>query len=189
MEQPPPYSQGNQYPPQSAPYPPEQHPGYPPQKDHGGSGYPPQGYPPQGQGYPPQGQGYPPQGQGYPPQGHFQQPAGFSSQTNNTTTVVVQNQPQVVTSTVIPVVNDQMGLAIFACLCCCPLIGLIAIVKSSESRSRYVSGDYVGAVSSAQSSRNLSYAAIVCGLIMIPLIIVLRVVVFATTYESNDYNN
>ena len=88
MEQPPPYSPDGQtppqhgyapppntgYPPQSGPYPP-QHTGY--QKEYGGS-------------CPPQNPGYPPQNPGYPPQGHVQQPAGFSSQTNNTTTVVVQ---------------------------------------------------------------------------------------------------
>jgi t-SNARE complex subunit (syntaxin) len=51
-----------------------------------------------------------------------------------------------------------------------------------------MAGDYAGAVSSAQSARNLAYAAIVCGLILIPLIIVLRVVVFAASASSNDYN-
>jgi hypothetical protein len=37
-------------------------------------------------------------------------------------------------ATVIPIVNDQMGLSIFACLCCCWPIGIFAIMKSSEVR-------------------------------------------------------
>ncbi|XP_046856838.1 cysteine-rich and transmembrane domain-containing protein B-like isoform X5 [Xenia sp. Carnegie-2017] len=121
MEQPPPYSNQKENP---APHPPQQqepllgehtekHPpqGYPPQ------GYPPQSYPPQGypaQGYPPQGyppQGYPPQG--YPPQGYpLQKLAGMTQEQQNKK-VLVQKQPQpVAVTTMIPVVNDHMGLSI-----------------------------------------------------------------------------
>jgi hypothetical protein len=56
-----------------------------------------------------------------------------------------------------------------------------------QARNLYTAGDYAGAVAAAQTARNLSYAAIICGLIIYPLIIVLRVVVFAATTNDN-YN-
>ena len=37
-----------------------------------------------------------------------------------------------VTAVTIPYVNDHMGLSIFSCLCCCWIIGIFAIIKSSE---------------------------------------------------------
>ncbi|XP_046856815.1 cell death-inducing p53-target protein 1 homolog isoform X8 [Xenia sp. Carnegie-2017] len=192
MEQPLPYSNEKE---NAAPYLPQQQEpllgehtekyppqGYPPQ------GYPPQGYPPQGypaQGYPPQGyppQGYPAQGyppQGYPPQGYpLQQLAGMTQEQQNKT-VLVQKQPQLVAVTIMnPIVNDHMGLSIFACLCCCWPIGIFAIIKSSESKNHYHAGNYDEAKRSAKTARNLAIIAIICGIILALLMIILRVATF-----------
>ncbi|XP_046856822.1 cysteine-rich and transmembrane domain-containing protein 1-like isoform X13 [Xenia sp. Carnegie-2017] len=188
MDQPPPYNNENENP---APYPPQQQApqGYQPQH-HQPQGYPPQGHPPQGyptQGYPPQG--YPPQGysyQGYQPQGYQPPPPTgmMQQQQSNNTTVVVANQPQpAAVTTMIPVVNDHMILSILACVFCCWPIGLCAIIKSSEARNLYIAGDYANAMVSARTARNLALIALVCGICIYPLIIILRLVVFAPTYN------
>ncbi|XP_028402653.1 putative transmembrane protein DDB_G0267530 [Dendronephthya gigantea] len=169
-------SQGQGYQPQGQGYQPQGQ-GYQPQ----GQGYQPQGqgYQPQGQGYQPQGQGYQPQeqgyqfkGQGYQHQVNTQEPGGYTSQNINSTTVhVTQNpQPQIATG-VPPVVNTHLILSIIACVCFSPPIGIFAILKSSEAQRRYMVGDYVGAVASARSARNLSIAAIICGLIIVIIIV------------------
>ncbi|CAB4039351.1 CD225 dispanin family [Paramuricea clavata] len=61
-----------------------------------------------------------------------------------------------------------MTLSVLVCVFCCPLlIGIFAILKSSEARNRYAAGDYAGAVASARRARNLAFVAVVCGLILI----------------------
>ncbi|XP_046856836.1 cysteine-rich and transmembrane domain-containing protein 1-like isoform X3 [Xenia sp. Carnegie-2017] len=166
MEQPPPYSNQKENP---APHPPQQQE---PLLGEHTEKHPPQGYPPQG--YP--AQGYPPQG--YP----LQQLAGMTQEQQNTT-VLVQKQPQ--TATVVktlPILNDYMGLSVFACLFCCWPVGIFAIIKSRESRNHYNAGNYDEAMRSAKTARNLAVIAIICGiilfcgLIIVPLIF-LRVAV------------
>ena len=168
----PPQTSGQAYPaPPQAAYPPQPMAGYPPQPM---AGYPPQptaGYPQQA-GQPPPQKGYAPAPTGYPPPGHIQQqPMGYTS-THNTNTTVVLTQPATVTTAVIPYMNDYMGLSIFSCLCCCWCIGLFAIIKSSEARSNYAAGNYTQALASATTARNLSYAAIFCGIGVVILIII-----------------
>ncbi|XP_046856835.1 cysteine-rich and transmembrane domain-containing protein 1-like isoform X2 [Xenia sp. Carnegie-2017] len=171
MEQPPPYSNQKENP---APHPPQQQE---PLLGEHTEKHPPQGYPPQG--YPPQS--YPPQGypaQGYPPQGYpLQQLAGMTQEQQNTT-VLVQKQPQ--TATVVktlPILNDYMGLSVFACLFCCWPVGIFAIIKSRESRNHYNAGYYDEAMRSSITARNLAVIAIICGIILVPFMIVLRVAV------------
>ncbi|XP_046856839.1 cysteine-rich and transmembrane domain-containing protein WIH2-like [Xenia sp. Carnegie-2017] len=155
MEQPPSYTNEKENPAQYSPQQQEpQNQGYPLQ-DYPPQTYPPHGYPPQT--YPPQG--YPPQ----PPTGMIQQ------QQSNNTTVVVQNQPQpAAVTTMIP---DHMGLSIFACLCCCWPIGICAIIKSSEVRNLYDTGDYAGAIASAESAKKLAAISIGIGMIFYVVVI------------------
>uniref|UniRef100_UPI00397E9E1C CD225/dispanin family protein n=1 Tax=Salmonella sp. s54925 TaxID=3159674 RepID=UPI00397E9E1C len=107
-----------------------------------------------------------------------QQP--ISSQVCNNTTVVM-TQPSVVTTAVIPYVNDNMGLSIFSCLCCCWIIGIFAIMKSSEARNLYVAGDYNGAMMAAQTARNLSIAAIVCGISGATIYFIIQMIVISSS--------
>ncbi len=74
--------------------------------------------------------------------------------------------------------NNNMTLAIVATVlglcspCCLGLIlGIIAIVLSSQVKSKFDSGDFAGALSSAKNSKILSYIAI--GLLLLNIIYLL----------------
>ncbi|XP_046856826.1 trafficking regulator of GLUT4 1-like [Xenia sp. Carnegie-2017] len=153
MEQPPSYTNEKENPAQYSPQ----------QQEPQNQGYPLQHYPPQT--YPPQG--YPPQ----PPTGMIQQ------QQSNNTTVVVQNQPQT-SAIMVPVVNDHLVLSIFSCLFC-PIwpIGLVAIIKSLEVRNLYVTGNYAGAIASAETARKLAGISIGIGIALYVVFTILGIVV------------
>ena len=74
--------------------------------------------------------------------------------------------------------NNNMTLAIIATVlglcspCCIGLIlGIIAIVLSSQVKTKFESGDFAGALSSAKNSKILAYIAI--GLLALNLIYLL----------------
>ncbi|XP_046856846.1 transmembrane protein 91-like [Xenia sp. Carnegie-2017] len=101
----------------------------------------------------------------------------IQQQQSNNTTVVVQNQPQpAAVTTMIPVVNDNMGLSIFACLCCCCPIGIFAIIKSCEVRNLYVAGDYAGAIASAESAKKLAGISIGIGMFFYVVSIIIHAI-------------
>lgn len=71
--------------------------------------------------------------------------------------------------------NNNMTLAIVATVlglcspCCIGLIlGIVAIVLSSQVKTKFENGDFAGALSSAKNSKILSYIAI--GLVAVNLI-------------------
>ncbi|XP_057307888.1 uncharacterized protein LOC130645805 isoform X2 [Hydractinia symbiolongicarpus] len=160
-------SQQQPYPPQQQPYSPEQQP-YPPQQQP----YPlqqqqPQPYLPENSSqYPQQQYVYPAQ---QPQQQYMQgQEQGFAS---NTQTTVVVSQPQAFVQAPVYVEN-YAALSWFACLCCCWPIGIAAIVKSSEVNSAMAAGDFRRAQVASSDAKKYAIIAIICGLILVPLIIV-----------------
>ncbi|PIK41572.1 putative proline-rich transmembrane protein 1 [Apostichopus japonicus] len=52
--------------------------------------------------------------------------------------------------------NDYLGFAIFVTICCCLPFGIVGIIKATEVRSRFISGDYQGAEDSSRSAKNWS---------------------------------
>ncbi len=71
--------------------------------------------------------------------------------------------------------NNNMALAIVATIlglcspCCIGLIlGIVAIVLSTQVKTKFENGDFAGALSSAKNSKILSYIAI--GLLILNLI-------------------
>lgn len=71
--------------------------------------------------------------------------------------------------------DNQMTLAIAAtvlglCSPCCIgfILGIIAIVFSSQVKSKFEKGDFSGALSSAKNSKNLAYIAI--GLVVLNVV-------------------
>ncbi|XP_071950200.1 uncharacterized protein [Antedon mediterranea] len=194
MNAPPPsYNQAAQLP---YPTPQQGAPGYGPQQ--GAPGYGPPGYgppqpgsevkPPYGQqpgapGYAPPPGGYVYPGQpGYAPQ-YSGQPqytvhqvgyAGQPGAQQQTVTVITRQRPQ-----------SYLGFAIFVCLCCCVPFGVIGIVYSTQSSSKYDMGDYDGAVRASTSAKSWSMAGLVCGVIFITIWIILQVTVFATSSYGN----
>lgn len=63
--------------------------------------------------------------------------------------------------------NDYLGFAIFVTICCCLPFGIVGIIKASEVRSRFLSGDYQGAEESSRAAKNWSCAGLVTGLIVL----------------------
>ncbi|XP_071099322.1 proline-rich transmembrane protein 1-like [Haliotis cracherodii] len=137
------------------------------------------GMPQQQYGMPPQQYGMPQQPQQY---GMQQQPQqyGMQQQTN-----VVVNQPGVNYSAVHTNAPDNMGLAIFATICCFWPLGIVAIMRASEARNALTQGDMNGAVLLSAQSRRLSLWAVACGCISIVLIIVI-VVAYVVTYNNSS---
>ncbi|XP_041366661.1 proline-rich transmembrane protein 1-like isoform X2 [Gigantopelta aegis] len=134
----------------------------PPSYDNQGgaatSSYPPMAYP--AQGYPAQGYA----AQSYPAQNQY----GMQQQN------VVVTQPYPNTMMVNGPVPDYMGLALFATICCCWPLGIVAILRAQEARRAAERGDPMNGHQLAGSSKRLSIIAIACGvLFLIPAIGVL----------------
>ncbi|XP_063398558.1 putative transmembrane protein DDB_G0267530 isoform X2 [Mytilus trossulus] len=179
--QPPPYPDNPQqnY---GQPYPPGQGYGQPVTQPPQGYGQPQQGYgqPPQGYGEPPKGYGQPQQGYG-PPQG-YSSPQGYGmQQQQQQSTVIVTNQPQQMVVHVRP--TNYLIPAIFACLCFWP-IGICALIAANDANRAANDGDYAFAETKARNARNFVIAAFVTGIICYVIVIVVRVVVYSSYYNS-----
>ncbi|XP_072182116.1 uncharacterized protein [Diadema setosum] len=155
------------YPPQQTPYPPQQTP-----------------YPPQQSPYPPQQQGYPAKG---PPPAYGEGQAAYAASGQNvvvgpapqTTVIVRQAQAQP---------NDYLAFAIFVTICCCLPLGIVAIIKSMDVRSRYTAGDMNGALEASRSAKNWSVAGLVIGIILEVIAIIIIIVYFVVIIAAvNTY--
>ncbi|XP_077983582.1 dispanin subfamily A member 2b-like [Glandiceps talaboti] len=87
-------------------------------------------------------------------------------------------------STIAEPPNDYMVWSILNCLCCCWILGLIAIFKSNEVKTALEKGDMHQAQEASQSAKGLNIAATIAGLV----IIVIWIVVFATGFYKEIYN-
>ncbi|XP_033100447.1 proline rich transmembrane protein 1B-like [Anneissia japonica] len=77
--------------------------------------------------------------------------------------------------------NNYLVMAILVTICCCVPFGIVGIVYSVDSSSKFDRGDDAGALSSATSAKNWSIAGLVCGVVFIIIIIILQVTVLSTT--------
>ncbi|CAG5114494.1 unnamed protein product [Candidula unifasciata] len=88
-------------------------------------------------------------------------------------------------------VQDNMGLAIFACLCCFWPLGIVAILRASESRDAMNRGDLNGARVSASDARKFSLISICIGVVLILIAIIVPIIVVTTsasyTYSRTTY--
>ncbi|KAK3753571.1 hypothetical protein QZH41_017853, partial [Actinostola sp. cb2023] len=80
---------------------------------------------------------------------------------------------------------DYCVLAWFACLCCCWPIGICAIIKSCEARDAINRGDLASATTHSQMAKNYASWAIACGIVLIILYVILRVILYSS---STSYN-
>ncbi|XP_060575816.1 uncharacterized protein LOC132733232 [Ruditapes philippinarum] len=161
---PPPYGQ-----PAQPPY------GQPAQPPYGQSAKPPYGQPAQ----PPYGQPGQPYGQpgyGQPGQPYTSTQQVVITQPGQSGVIMTQSRPP-----------DYMVPSILACLCCfCPT-GLCAIYFAHRANQLANEGDMIEANRLSNNARNLMIASVVIGVAWIILVIVLRVVVFATTTTTYNY--
>lgn len=161
-------------------FPPENPPPYPP--GYGG-GYPAQappsystegGAPSQQPPYPPpQQQGYPPQQQGYPQQSYPAQQGGYApmgAQTAQPQANVVYVQPA---QPLAHPPSDYLCFNIFVTICCCWPIGIIAILKSVETREAINRGDAPRATSAAAQAKKFGIITLVVGILMVVISMVI----------------
>ncbi|XP_033102317.1 uncharacterized protein LOC117105307 [Anneissia japonica] len=66
--------------------------------------------------------------------------------------------------------RNFLGMAIYVTLCCCLPCGVIGLVYSIDSSSRFDRGDYAGAVSAASKAKEWSIRGLVFGIMSIVLI-------------------
>ncbi|XP_067654300.1 proline-rich transmembrane protein 1-like [Haliotis asinina] len=156
----------------SASYPGQSNPGY---------SAPQYGAPPEQYGMQQQ-YGVQPQQYGVQPQQYGVQPQQFGMQQQST---VVVAQPGINYAAVHTNAPDNMGLAIFATICCCWPLGIVAIMRASEARQALNQGDVNGSILLSAQSRRMSLWAIACGCILLVVIIV-SVVAYVVTF--NNYN-
>lgn len=62
--------------------------------------------------------------------------------------------------------NDYLTLSIFATICCCLPIGVVALIKASEVRSKFNDGDFAGANESSKSAKKWGIWGVIAGILM-----------------------
>ncbi|MEI6287546.1 MAG: CD225/dispanin family protein [Bacillota bacterium] len=67
-------------------------------------------------------------------------------------------------------VDNNMALSIFCLICCCQVLGIVAVVYSSKVKNRLINGDVTGAREAAESAHNWAIAGIVIGVLIIYII-------------------
>lgn len=71
----------------------------------------------------------------------------------------------------VPIPN-YLVRSVFATLCCCLPLGVLAIIFGAQVNSKLASGDVAGAMQASENARKLSFYAIIIGVIVIILGIV-----------------
>ncbi|BFZ04060.1 hypothetical protein BsWGS_07100 [Bradybaena similaris] len=106
---------------------------------------------------------------------------------NMSSNTVVVTQPAAYVTQVVPV-QDHMGLAIFACLCCFWPLGLVAIFRASASRDAIARGDVNEARLSAADARKFSLISIGVGVVLILIAIIVPIIIVTTAATSYSYS-
>lgn len=71
--------------------------------------------------------------------------------------------------------KDYFWLAFFVTLCCCPALGTVAIVRSSEVRLRFGMGDHDGSNQASKQAKTWSLIGLTIGLCGLVLLVILEV--------------
>ena len=62
--------------------------------------------------------------------------------------------------------ENHLALSIFTTLCCCLILGIVAIVYASQVDSKWMAGDYQGAIHASDQAKKFCYIAIIGGAIV-----------------------
>lgn len=65
-----------------------------------------------------------------------------------------------------PYVPSNMGLAIFVLVCCCQILGIVAVVYAAQVKGKLAAGDLAGAQAASASARKWAIIGIIGGLII-----------------------
>ncbi|XP_071851760.1 proline-rich transmembrane protein 1-like [Apostichopus japonicus] len=93
--------------------------------------------------------------------------------------------------------NDYLTLAIFATLCCCLPLGIVALIKAGEVRSKFSDGDMAGASESSKAAKKWGIWGVIAGIAMWVLAVVFLIVYIklivdpqkAEAEQTNDPTN
>jgi len=107
-----------------------------------------------------------------PPTGYYQiagqQPIGYGMSTGNPQAYIyVQPTP------LADPPNDYMGYSLFVTICCCWIVGLFAVARSSECRTAIRMGNRQEAVMRSQQARKYAHIALGLGIVSIAVAIVI----------------
>ncbi|GFR84604.1 interferon-induced transmembrane protein [Elysia marginata] len=88
-------------------------------------------------------------------------------------------------------VDDNLTISIVSLFFCC-LLGIFAVLKSSEAKDAQQRGDYNTAVTSARKAKKLAVSAIVIGIILAVVGfvggVVVRLALYASLQNDDDYD-
>jgi len=91
-----------------------------------------------------------------------EQPVGYGMATGNPQAYIfVQPQP------LVDPPNDYMGYALFTTICCCWIVGLFAISRSSECRTAVRLGNRPEAMMRSRQAKKYSHIALALGIVSI----------------------
>lgn len=82
--------------------------------------------------------------------------------------------------TMMPKPESYLWLSILNLLCCCQILGIIALVFSILSSNKYDAGKYDEAVSNANTAKILNFIGIGCGVIIVIICVIYYGVLAAT---------
>lgn len=93
------------------------------------------------------------------------QPSGYQQYNTTSAATVVRTQPSVPKYRA-PKPSSHIWLSVFTMLCCCFVLGLIAVIVGMEVDSAYNGGDHAKARRKSKQALGLSIAAIAFGVVV-----------------------
>ncbi|XP_071802065.1 uncharacterized protein [Asterias amurensis] len=123
--------------------------------------------------------GYAPQG--VPPVGYAPPPPSAQNIAPAPPVNIMMTAPttQTIISTTHTMPNDHFGFALFVCLCCFWPIGIVALIKANEVRSRFNTGDMLGANQASADARKFSMIGLGIGIASVVISIIITIVYVA----------
>ncbi|KAH9508225.1 hypothetical protein Btru_050502 [Bulinus truncatus] len=67
--------------------------------------------------------------------------------------------------------------SVFVILCCCPCVGICALINARDARTKMAQGNIMEALKTARTARNLNIAGLVIGLVIVAFLLLLQYVI------------
>ncbi|MEV4456756.1 CD225/dispanin family protein [Microbispora sp. NPDC004025] len=85
--------------------------------------------------------------------------------------------------------NNHLVMAIVTTILCCLPLGVVSIVFASQVNSKWMAGDYQGAVAASESAKKWWMASLITGIVLLVLYILFVVVlgVFSFSTSTTSY--
>jgi len=83
-------------------------------------------------------------------------------------------------------ISEYTGWSIFNIMCCCVILGILACVKSRETRDRKRFGDLQGALKASKSAKILNIFATIIGIFIIIIVGILQATSIVKIYSYSN---